>query len=608
MLARLGRPVLVDQRVGELPLGARQRHPVSLERGGGRVPSAKLLPLEGQRRDAHLERLHAETAPLTPEAAGCNGPQSRSTHPDRSIGKDTKMSSPQTGHFPQRRKTVGYHRAPMGVQVSVVSPGAVEADVLAVPVMEPAELPKDGTLDETLRSRLEALASAGEVSGELGEASLVHVEEDGLGAPRVAAAGLGPREELDADAVRTAAGAVARAAGRFGGTIAWLLDPSLDLPVAEQARAVVEGAVLGAYEPGRWKTEKRRPRPLERVVIVGEGSDVAEAAARAARVAEWANRARDLANAPANELTPERLAARASEIAGDVEHLSAEALGPDGLRELGMGAFAAVAQGSHNPARLIVMRYSPPGAKAGVKLGLVGKAITFDSGGISIKPSLYMEDMKGDMAGGGAVVEATGALADLGLPIEVIAVVAACENLPGGHSFRPGDILTAMNGKTIEVVNTDAEGRLVLADALWYARQEGATHLLDLATLTGAMDRALGDMYAGVFANDDAWRDEVVAAGEASGDHAWPFPLHRRYRHHIDSAFADMKNQSVRGQAIPAYAAEFLRQFVGEGPWAHVDMAGTGFFTWPRPDYLAQKGGTGYGVRLIVELATRLAA
>ena len=274
----------------------------------------------------------------------------------------------------------------MGVQVSVVSPGAVEADVLAVPVAEPAELPRDGGLDEGLRSRLQALASADEVSGELGEAWLVHVEEGGLGAPRVAAAGLGPREELDPDSLRTAAGAVARAAGRFGGTIAWLLDPSLDLPPAEQARAVVEGAVLGAYEPGRWKTSKRRPHPLERVVLVGEGGEVSEAAERAARVAEWANRARDLANAPANELTPERLAARASEISGEVEHLAAEALGPDGLRELGMGAFAAVAQGSHNPARLIVMRYSPPGAKAGVKLGLVGKAITFDSGGISIKP------------------------------------------------------------------------------------------------------------------------------------------------------------------------------------------------------------------------------
>jgi leucyl aminopeptidase len=495
----------------------------------------------------------------------------------------------------------------MGVQVSVVSPGAVEADVIAVPVAEPGELPADGALDERLRRRLADLAAAGEISGELGEAEVVHVE-DGLGAPRVAAAGIGPRDDVDADALRTAAGAVARAAGRFGGAVAWVIDPSLELTRAEQARAVVEGALLGAYEPGRWKTNERRQRPIERIVLVGGDDGVAEAGARAARVADWVNRARDLANAPGNELTPERLAARAAEIAGETQHLTAEALGPDQLHELGMGAFAAVAQGSHNPARLIVMRYTPPGAKGAVKLGLVGKAITFDSGGISIKPSLYMEDMKGDMAGGGAVVEATGAIADLGLPLAVVSVVAACENLTGGGAYRPGDILTAMNGKTIEVVNTDAEGRLVLADALWYARREGATHLLDLATLTGAMERALGDLYAGVFANDEEWRGQVVAAGEASGDHAWPLPLHRRYRRYIDSAFADMKNQSVRGQAIPAYAGEFLQEFVGEGPWAHVDMAGTGFLTWPRPDYLAQKGGTGYGVRLIVELATRLSS
>jgi leucyl aminopeptidase len=495
----------------------------------------------------------------------------------------------------------------MGVQVSVVTPGAVEADVLAVPVVEPGEPPANGVLEERLRGRLAALVAAGEVSGELGEACVVHVE-NGAGAARVAAAGLGPKTAVDPDAVRTAAAAVARAASRFGGSVAWLLDPALDLPPAEQARAVVEGVLLGAYEPGRWKTSRRRPRPIERIVLVGDGPGVSEAAARAERVAEWTNRARDLANAPGNELTPEQLAARAAEIADGSDHLSAEAIGPEGIHELGMGAFAAVAAGSHNPPRLIVLRYAPPSVKAGVKLGLVGKAITFDSGGISIKPSLYMEDMKGDMAGGGAVVEATGALAELGVPLEVVSVVAACENLTGGGAYRPGDILTAMNGKTIEVVNTDAEGRLVLADALWYARREGATHLLDLATLTGAIERALGDLYAGVFANDDAWREQVVAAGEASGDHAWPLPLHRRYRHYIDSAFADMKNQSVRSQAIPAYAGEFLQEFVGKGPWAHIDMAGTGFLTWPRPDYLAQKGGTGYGVRLIVELATRLAS
>jgi leucyl aminopeptidase len=178
----------------------------------------------------------------------------------------------------------------------------------------------------------------------------------------------------------------------------------------------------------------------------------------------------------------------------------------------------------------------------------------------------------------------------------------------GGGGYRPGDVLRAMNGKTIEIVNTDAEGRLILADALHYAREQGATHLVDFATLTGAMEKALGDFYAGVFGNDEAWRDEIVAAGEASGDHAWPWPMHRRFRAYIESSFADMKNSSVRGQAIPAYAASFLEEFVGEGPWAHVDMAGTGFLTWPRNDYVSQKGGTGYGVRLIAELASRLTA
>src|ERR671923_92620 len=379
----------------------------------------------------------------------------------------------------------------MTVQVSVVSPGAVEADVLAVPVVEPGEPPGNGVLDDRLRRRLADLVAAGEVSGELGESCLLHVE-DGAGPARVAAAGLGPRGSVDPDAIRTAAASVARAASRFGGSVAWLLDPSLDLAPTEQARAVVEGVLLGAYEPGRWKTNGRRPRPIERIVLVGGGEGVSEAAVRAERVAEWTNRARDLANAPANELTPERLAARAAEIADGFEHLSAEGLGPEHIRELGMGAFAAVAAGSHNPARLIVMRYAPPAATTGVKLGLVGKAITFDSGGISIKPALYMEDMKGDMAGGGAVVEATGALAELGLPLEVVSVVAACENLTGGGAYRPGDILTAMNGKTIEVISTDAEGRLVLADALWYAREQGATHLVDIAT-PAHLERSRGD-------------------------------------------------------------------------------------------------------------------
>jgi leucyl aminopeptidase len=273
-----------------------------------------------------------------------------------------------------------------------------------------------------------------------------------------------------------------------------------------------------------------------------------------------------------------------------------------------MGALAAVAQGSENPAQLVVLRYDPPDAKGDVYLGLVGKAITFDTGGISLKPSLHMEDMKGDMAGGAAVIEATGAVAELGIPLRVITVAAASENMPSGHAYRPGDIIRAANGKTIEITNTDAEGRLVLADALWYARREGATHILDLATLTGAMEVALGDLYAGVFGNDDSWRDQIVEAGEASGDHLWPFPMNQRYRRYVDSTFADLKNSSDLRQAGAVLAAAFLEEFAGDGPWAHADIAGPAFLERSRGDYMHQRGGTGYGVRLIVELATRLAA
>jgi leucyl aminopeptidase len=318
------------------------------------------------------------------------------------------------------------------------------------------------------------------------------------------------------------------------------------------------------------------------------------------------NWARDLANSPPNELTPAGLAQRAAEL--DLPHLSTEALDEQRIDEFGMGAFAAVGRASANGPRLIVLRYDPPArARPELTLGLVGKGITFDAGGISIKPGLHMQDMKGDMAGGAAVIAGTAAVAELELPVRIVAVVAAAENLVGSASYRPGDILRAANGKTIEVTNTDAEGRLVLADALWYARREGATHVLDVATLTGAMELALGDLYAGMFANDDAWRDEILAAAKRSGDHVWPFPLHRRYRRYVDSEYADLKNASDLKQASPALAAEFLREFAGDGPWAHVDMSGPGFLERSRGDYLTQRGGTGFGVRLIVELAQSLA-
>jgi len=491
----------------------------------------------------------------------------------------------------------------MQVEVQAVAPEQVEADVVAVPLAGGDGLSgAAAALDSALDGLLGRLAGDGELRGEAGRAAIVHVDGK-LGTGRVAVAGLGDR--LDADALRTAAAAVAHETSAFAETLAWVLDDSLPVPAEEQVRAIVEGTAIGAYDTARWKHDDPKSK-LSRLVLISSG-DLAETASRAGTVAAWTNRARDLVNSPPNELTPERLAERAREIASSVEHVTAEALGPDEIEAQGMGALAAVAQGSDNPARLVVLRYDPPEpAHADLVLGLVGKAITFDTGGISLKPALHMEDMKGDMAGGAAVIEATGAIAELGLPIRVLTVAAASENMPSGHAYRPGDIVTAANGKTIEITNTDAEGRLVLADALWYARQQGATHVLDLATLTGAMEVALGDLYAGVFANDDDWQRQVVDAGEASGDHAWPFPMHPRYRRYVDSAFADMKNSSDLRQAGAVLAAAFLQEFAGDGPWAHMDIAGPAFLERSRGDYMSQRGGTGYGVRLIVELASQL--
>ena len=494
------------------------------------------------------------------------------------------------------------------VVVEVKLPGEIEPDVLAVAVPKGQETALSNgrrILDEKLAGRLGRLAAEGEIRGELGHTVVLHTDGE-LRARRVAAAGIGPPDEADADALRTAASSVVRRTTNVGGTVAWLLDETLPLTFEEQARAIVEGTLIGAYSPGLWKTERAERRPVERIVLCAAFDPaLVEAGARAATVARWVNVARDLANAPPNELTPSALAERAASFAR--AGLTSHALDLDQIEELGMGALAAVGRASANKPRLIVMRYDPPASSsAGLTLGLVGKAITFDAGGISLKPALKLYDMKGDMAGGAAVIAGTAAVVELGLPVRIVSVVAAAENLVSGESFRPGDILRAANGRTIEITNTDAEGRLVLADALWYARREGATHVLDLATLTGAMELALGDLYAGLFANDDHWRDVVLESAQRSGDHAWPFPLHPRYRRYVDSVYADIKNASELRQGSPVLAAEFLREFAGDGPWAHLDMAGPGFLERSRGDYLTERGGTGYGVRLIVELAQSL--
>ena len=485
---------------------------------------------------------------------------------------------------------------------------AVEADVIVFPVGEPVELsPSARALDARLGGRLARLVEDGELTGERGAVTHLHTVGE-LAADRVATTGLGSRESIDADALRTAAARAAERVRSVGATtMAWVVE-EWPLTPADQGRAVVEGATLGEYDAGRWKTDGARKGKLDRLVLCGpEARAAADDARRAAVVARWTNRCRELVDMPANELTPEALAAAAAEVAAGAPHVASESFDAERIRALGMNAFAAVSQGSATPPRLVTMTYTPSDAPENPVLGLVGKAVTFDSGGLSLKPAGRMGDMKADMGGGAAAITALGAVAELGLPLRVVAVVGACENMPSGSAYHPGDIVRAASGKTIEVTNTDAEGRLVLADCLWYAREQGATHLLDLATLTGGVVVALGDFYAGLFGNDRAWVDAVRAAAEASGDHAWPLPLHETYARLIQSAYADMTNSNDLKQAAPVYAARFLQEFAGDGPWAHLDIAGTAHLERGRGDYYSGEGATGYGVRLIAELARRLA-
>jgi leucyl aminopeptidase len=493
----------------------------------------------------------------------------------------------------------------MEIDVVETSPAEVAADVLAFAVPEPVELPAAGReLDRLVDGGMQHLIEDGELKGERGRVTLLHTRA-ALKAHRLAAAGIG--EVGDLDSLRTAAASIARRTGEVGGkTVAWVLGEN-GLPPGEQARAIVDGTALGPYDSGGWKT-KKEDQAVERLVLCGPGAaDAADVARRANVIAGWTNRCRDLVNAPPNLCTPSTLADFAEESAGRFEHMTFSALGPDEIRSAGMGALAAVSQGSENPARLITLSYAPPSpTRDDLVLGLVGKAITFDSGGISLKPAYRMEEMKSDMGGGGAVLAAMGAIAELELPVRVLAVVPSCENMPGGHSYRPGDIVTALNGKTIEVTNTDAEGRLILADALTHARASGATHILDLATLTGAIVIAMGDYYAGLFSNDQAWAEEIRGAAQESGDYAWIMPLHETYKRYIESTFADMKNSSDYRQGSPILAARFLQEFVGEGPWAHLDIAGTAYLERSREDYYGAPGATGYGVRLLAELARRL--
>jgi leucyl aminopeptidase len=362
----------------------------------------------------------------------------------------------------------------------------------------------------------------------------------------------------------------------------------------------VEGAILGDFEPDRYKTDDDK-KSVDSFTVVVEGglANLAAAADRGRILAEAQNFTRDLVNQPANLLTPMGMAEAARKMAAEY-HLDCEILDREQMEKLGMGALLGVAQGSAEPPALIVVRYKPAEGESKAHLGLVGKGVTFDTGGISIKPADGMEKMKYDMAGGASMLGAMRAIAQLKPAIPVTALVPCVENMPGSRAQRPGDIVTAMSGKTIEVINTDAEGRLILADVLHYARQQGCTHLVDAATLTGAIVVALGHLNVGLFANDDGMRDRVLAAAKAEGERMWAMPLEDDYKDYLKSAFADLANVGGRwGGAVTA--AVFLKEFAGDTPWVHLDIAGTAWIDDVKP-FLA-KGPSGVPVRTLVRLA-----
>ncbi|MGN6190017.1 MAG: leucyl aminopeptidase [Conexibacter sp.] len=478
----------------------------------------------------------------------------------------------------------------MRIAATTDTPLETSADTIAVGVFDGEDVAhdvRDGTLQRLL--------DRGEARRAFKHLAVAHADDR-----RFVLVGLGAREQFDAERARIAAAAVhARARELGAATLCWEVPHHVDDAVVA---GLVEGTVLTAYRFDAYRNHPDEEGALD-ALLLSAHHDVGEPVAVATVVAEAQNRARDLQNLPGNAATPTFLAHRAQEIAGEAAGIAVDVLSEAEIRERKMGAFAAVAQGSAQEAKLICLRYEGDGAD-GPLLALVGKAVTFDSGGISLKPGARMSEMKFDMSGGAAVLEAVGAIARLRLPIRALGIVGATENMPSGTSVKPGDIVRASNGTTIEIVNTDAEGRLVLADCLAYAVSLGAERIVDLATLTGAIVTALGDSHAGLMANDDDWAAAVSEAAGAAGEPVWRLPLHASYAELIKSRYADILNAVESRKAGSITAAEFLHRFVGDVPWAHLDIAGT---AWDNGKPYAGRGGSGWGVHTLVALARRLA-
>ena len=490
------------------------------------------------------------------------------------------------------------HRTP-AVTLAPVPSTDLGAELLIVPVFED-ETPLGDGLAETCGEEHAAARARGEFRGRVDEQRQISPGGPWSGR-RALLVGVGRAPALTTERLRRIAvvGGLAARQRRFTSvSFAWRTSTALAPGAVVQALA--EGAVLANFEAASHKTTDTGTAWLDRVELqVPPSLDLAGALERGCTLGEYSNVARELANEPGNLLTPADFAERAKAVAATAG-VRVEVLDENEIARLKMGLLLGVARGSHEPPRVVVLHHEPANAAPGIVLGLVGKGITFDSGGISIKPADGMDRMKDDMSGGAAVLCALAALSRLGAPVRCVGVIPLTENMPGGRALKPGDILTSAEGKTVEVLNTDAEGRLILGDALWHARQLGATHLVDVATLTGACVVALGKTTSGLFGTPDAWVDQVRKASDRAGDRAWPMPVFEDYFDLLKSDVADFSNTGGRaGGAISA--ALFIKEFSGGLPWVHMDIAGTAWAEEAKP--YQPKGATGVGVRTLAELA-----
>jgi leucyl aminopeptidase len=493
------------------------------------------------------------------------------------------------------------YRSP-AIALTARSTGELQADLLIIPVFTDDDFADETGLDRATGGEVTRARERGELTGKPYEVFAASTTSTDWKTTRAVLVGSGSRKDFTSGHLRRVAivGGLAARQRRLP-RIAVVHRSGTPVNSADAAQVIAEGVCLANYDGAAYRTTGQPTSWIESVEarVSGSGPDLDRARDRGRILGEYSNEARALANAPGNELTPRVFSDRAAGVA-KAAGLACEVLDEPQIASLKMGLLLGVARGSEEPPRLVVLRHDPPNAVSNVVLGLVGKGITFDTGGISIKPADNMDKMKDDMSGGAAVVCAMAAISRLKVPVRAVAIVPMTENMPSGKAVKPGDVLTSACGKTVEIINTDAEGRLILGDGLWYARQLGATHLVDIATLTGACVVALGKTTSGLFGTPQGWVDALQRAGERAGDRSWPMPVFDDYKDQLKSEIADFTNTGGRpGGAITA--AIFLKEFTGDLPWVHIDIAGTAWAEEAKP--YQPKGATGVGVRTLVELA-----